>query len=207
MLHGLARSSRSMRMIEKGLKNAGYATINCNYPSTRDSIDRLAMDTLNRCLKFSQHYSKIHFVTHSLGGILLRHYLSKRTIKNMGRVVMLGPPNKGSQVVDKLKNIPGFKLINGPAGMQLGTNDLSVPNMLGPATFELGIIAGKRSVNLILSTLIPGQDDGKVSVKNTMLDGMSDHLVLPVTHTFMMNSRKVIHQIKAFLRSGQFDRS
>ena len=98
-----------------------------------------------------------------MGGILVRQYLLLNTIENLGHVVMLGPPNKGSQVVDKLYKVPGFKLINGPAGMQLGTGELSVPNILGPANFKVGIIAGTRSINLILSSMLPNPDDGKVS--------------------------------------------
>ncbi len=117
---------------------------------------------------------------------------------------MLGPPNKGSEVVDKMGNVPGFDFINGKAGMQLVTDSSSVPNTLGEAEFDVGIIAGTRSVNLILSYLIPGQDDGKVSVESTKLKGMSDHTVMPVTHTFMMNNKKVIAQTLHYLKNGKF---
>ena len=148
----------------------------------------------------------IHFVTHSLGGILVRQYLSEFAIPNLKRVVMLGPPNKGSEVVDKLAGLPGFKLVNGVAGLQLGTDAASVPNKLGAAEFELGVIAGTKSVNWMLSLLIPSTDDGKVSVDSTKLEGMKDHIEMPVTHPFMMSDKKVIAQVIGFLETGQFER-
>ena len=144
------------------------------------------------------------FVTHSLGGILVRAYLYEHNIENLGNVVMLGPPNKGSQIVDKLHQLPGFKLINGPAGLQLGTDQQSVPNQLGAADFKLGVIAGTRSMNLFLSTMLPSPDDGKVAVENTKLEGMSDHIALPVTHPLMMRSDVVIAQVIHFLKYSEF---
>ncbi len=206
LLHGLARSSRSFNKLAAVLNEHGYRTVNHNYPSTKYDIARLADDALTAALSQCANAGKIHFVTHSMGGILLRQFLSQQSIENLGRVVMLGPPNKGSQVVDSLRNFPGFKLINGPAGMQLGTEATSLPGRLGAADFDLGIIAGTRSVNLILSTMIPGQNDGKVSVESTKLEGMNDHITLPVTHTFMMQNKDVIRQVVHYLEYGSFKR-
>jgi pimeloyl-ACP methyl ester carboxylesterase len=204
LLHGLARSNSSMGKLAKALNDAGYHTINDGYPSTSYKVDKLAEDAISWALAKCPKEATIHFVTHSMGGILVRQYLQVKTIKNLGRVVMLGPPNKGSQVVDKLHKLPGFKLINGPAGMQLGTGELSVSNQLGPAKFEVGIIAGTRSINLILSAMLPNPDDGKVSVENTRLEGMQDHIELPVTHPFMMKNKQVIRQVICFLKNGVF---
>ena len=148
----------------------------------------------------------MHFVTHSLGGILVRQYLAEHSIDNLGRVVMLGPPNKGSEVVDTIGDFPGFHFVNGDAGLQLGTGETSVPNRLGEANFDVGIIAGTRSVNLILSTMIPGTADGKVSVENTRLDGMNDHIEMEVTHPFMMRNDAVIEQVIHYLQTGRFMR-
>lgn len=206
LLHGLARSSRSMSKIAEKLSLEKYITINHDYPSTKFAISELAEKeipiALKKCaLKKAQ---KIHFVAYSMGGILVRYYLQENEIKNLGRVVMLGSPNQGSEVVDKLSNVPGFEAINGPAGNELGTDSESVPNKLGPANFELGVIAGNSSVNLILSQLIPGEDDGKVSVERTKLEGMKDFLVMPHSHPFIMKSDEVIDQVIYFLRNGKF---
>ena len=148
----------------------------------------------------------INFVTHSLGGILVRQYLKTHRIDQLKYVVMLGPPNQGSEVVDKLRNFPGFYFLNGEAGIQLGTGSLSVPNSLGPANFNVGIIAGTKSINWILSLLIPGTDDGKVSLESAKLDGMNDYIELPTTHPFMMKNKTVISQVIYYLENGEFKR-
>lgn len=206
LLHGLARSASSMKTLAAGLKRVGYDTLNYNYPSTKNSVEILTENVIADVLAQCSKYTKIHFVTHSMGGILVRQYLSKNVIKNLGRVVMLGPPNQGSQVVDKLKHMPGYFLLNGPAGMQLGTDRQSIPSQLGVANFELGVIAGSRSINILLSTLLPKPDDGKVSVENTKLEGMADHITLPVTHPLMMKNQRVIEQVIYFLQYGVFHR-
>jgi len=138
---------------------------------------------------------------------LVRQYLAEHGVKILKYVVMLGPPNKGSEVVDKLQKVPGFHFVNGDAGMQLGTGKLSVPNTLGSADFNVGVIAGNKSVNWILSSLIPGKDDGKVSIASTKLEGMNDHIEMSVTHPFMMKSDAVIDQVVFYLKYGKFERS
>lgn len=206
LLHGLARSNASMCKLEIALQKRGYSVQNISYASTRNKIEILAEQTIAPALKKCAANLTVNFVTHSLGGILVRQYLYQHEIKNLGRVVMLGPPNRGSEVIDKLGNFPGFHFINGDAGMQLGAGAGSVPNRLGKAKFDLGIIAGTRSINLILSSLIPGTDDGKVSVDNTRLEGMNDHLEMAVTHPFMMKNSKVIEQVLYYLEHGKFKR-
>ena len=206
LLHGLARSEISLRKLESVLQQEGYHTVNYNYPSTKFSVEKLAQDAISQALAQCPNDNTIHFVTHSMGGILVRQYLSQHTLSNLGRVVMLGPPNQGSQVVDSLKDIPVFKLINGPAGVQLGTNDISLPKSLGAVNFDVGIIAGTRSVNPFLSTMLPTPDDGKVSVENTKIEGMSDHITMPVTHPFMMRNDRVIEQVLSYLKQGKFER-
>lgn len=204
LLHGLARTQSSMEAMEEALAEAGFLPVNEGYPSRDYPIEQLAEIAIPPALEKCPDGMTVNFVTHSLGGILVRQYLSQHEIENLGRVVMLGPPNQGSEVVDKLGDVPGFHFINGDAGMQLGTGELSVPNRLGKANFDVGIIAGTRSINLILSSIIPDTDDGKVSIENTKLKGMDDHIEMPVTHPFMMTNDKVIAQVIHYLKQGSF---
>lgn len=209
LLHGLCRSGKSMIPMEQALTQAGYNVVNMNYPSRTATIEKLSDKAVAKAVEDCQRHgaTRIDFVTHSLGGILVRSYLARHTIANLGRVVMLGPPNQGSEVVDKLGSFWPFKKINGPAGNELGTGKNSTPNQLGPANFCVGVIAGDRSINWINSLLIPGRDDGKVSVERTQLAGMADHIVIHATHPFLMRNRTAIGQTIYFLRAGRFERA
>jgi len=207
LLHGLARRSASMKKMETALTNEGYFVVNHSYASRKNSIQEIASAELPVALNQCLPSGRIHFVTHSLGGIVLRQYLQTRAIERLGRTVMLGPPNQGSQVVDTLRKFPGYQWINGPAGMQLGTDPESVPLLLGKAHFELGIIAGTKSINLILSTMLPHPDDGKVSVESTKLEGMRDHIAIPVSHPFLMKDALAIQQTIYFLGHGKFQKT
>ncbi|MBC8210304.1 MAG: alpha/beta fold hydrolase [Gammaproteobacteria bacterium] len=207
LLHGLARTPLSMQAMEYALQKQGYSVVNVSYPSRQLPVADLAIIAIEHGLQKcrQQNTSRIHIVTHSLGGILVRHYARDHAIAGLARVVMLGPPNQGSQVVDKLKKMPGFAFINGPAGLQLGTRPEDIPKQLGPVNFELGVIAGEKSFNPLLSTLIPGRNDGKVSIEGTKIDGMRDFICLPVSHTFMMRNPETIRQTLHFLQHGSFD--
>ncbi len=206
ILHGLARTNRSMAKLSHYLEAAGYLTENIDYPSRKFTIETLSDQVIPQALRHCSRHSpsKIHFVTHSLGGILLRYYLDQHVIAELGRVVMLSPPNNGSEIVDKLGGWPGFSLINGPAGSQLGTGADGIPAQLGPATFEVGIITGSFSFNPFYSSLIKGDDDGKVSITSAKLQGMSDFVVVPHSHSFIMNSEVVLQKTENFLRHGKF---
>jgi hypothetical protein len=207
LLHGMARTPSSMQDLETYLSSKGYKTINFAYPSTTESIERIAEIYLPRAIAQCKDspVQKIHFVTHSLGGIIVRQYLQINSLPKGSRLVMLAPPNQGTEVVDYLKDFFAYEWIHGPAGQELGTDPGSTPNRLKPIDIEVGVIAGDMTLNPILSSIIPGPDDGKVSVKRARLDEMTDFLVVPSTHTFIMRSPAVMAQVDHFLVHGKFD--
>ena len=209
LLHGLGRTSACMRRMAEALAEAGYHVENVDYPSRTAPIAQLADEAIGRALAEPrlQPCTRIHFVTHSLGGILVRSYCSRHRIGRLGRVVMLGPPNRGSEVVDHLRKWRLFRKFYGPAGCELGTDADSTPNTLGPVDFELGVIAGDQSINWINSLMIAGPDDGKVSLERTKVVGMKAWLVIHATHPFLMTNREAIEGTLSFLKTGMFNDS
>ncbi|WP_448875096.1 alpha/beta hydrolase [Desulfobulbus propionicus] len=195
-----------MRSLAGFLANQGYAVLNQGYASRSAPIERLAQETLPPAFAalVGRGVETIHVVTHSMGGILLRCYLAEHQPPWLGRVVMLSPPNQGSELVDRLRRFAWFRVLFGPAGCQLGTGKEALPIRLGAVDFPLGIIIGNRPA-IGLSRFFPGPNDGKVSVQRARIDGMSDFLVLPCGHSLIMRKRPVKQQVLRFLRTGRFD--
>ncbi|MDJ0992296.1 MAG: alpha/beta fold hydrolase [Dinoroseobacter sp.] len=204
LLHGLARTDASFTVMEAVFQRQGYRTVSPGYPSTEAEVGDLARMVVPGSVALCGS-TPPYVVTHSMGGILMRAAQDEGILPPISRVVMLGPPNQGSELVNALSDLTLFDRINGPAGRQLGTGPDAVPAQLGPVRFETGVIAGNLSLNPFFSQIIPGEDDGKVSVESTKVAGMADHIVLPATHTYMMNDLQVIAQTLEFLRTGAFD--
>jgi predicted alpha/beta-fold hydrolase len=207
LLHGMGRTHRSMATMAHHLADKGYRVINLDYPSTQASIETLSQgivtETVQHC-RLEHPSAPIHFVTHSLGGILVRQYLQAHRLPPGSRVVMLSPPNKGSEIADLMKDLFLYRWIMGPAGQQLGTTAASVPNRLGPVDVPVGIITGDSTLEPWFSSRVPGPDDGKVSVESARLAEMTDFLVVHKSHGFIMNDTEVIAQTIHFLEHGVF---
>ena len=207
LLHGYGRTACSMLGLKWYLRRTGYQVINVNYPASRLSVEELA-DRFLHCVLNDNNVSSmrmIHFVTHSLGGIIVRQYLSNHSLENLGRVVMLAPPNHGSAIVDRLRKSALIRRFTGRSRLQLGTTPDDLPQRLGPAQFECGIIAGDTSLNPVLSRYLSGPNDGKVTVESARLEGMRDFLTVRSGHTWMMCRSPIIRQAVHFLQNGTFD--
>jgi hypothetical protein len=194
-----------MALLAERLESAGYRVVNFGYPSRSEPIETLVdrlEGELHRCCPGTE--DSVHFVTHSMGGVLVRAVLARAERPHHGRVVMLSPPNQGSEIVDSFQDTPVLRAFLGPAGVRLGTDPDAFPAGLPPVDFELGILTGDRSLDPIGSWLIPGPDDGKVAVANTKVEGADDFRVLPASHTFIMNRSDVAEEIVHFLETGRF---
>lgn len=206
LLHGILRSAASMSRLDLGLVAAGYRTLNLDYPARRMPLQALADEVHRSAGAFlGGSAGRTHIVTHSLGGLVARVLITRHRPPGLGRVVMLGPPNAGSELADRLAGLAPYRWAFGPAGRQLVTRqDDALRQQFGEVDYALGIIAGTRSVDPLGWMLIPKPNDGRVSVARTRVVGMTDHMTLPVTHALMMRSPAVIRQTMSFLEHGHF---
>lgn len=206
LLHGWARVTDSMAKLANRLDDAGYTAHNVKYATRRHPVERMAADAVGGGVAACRdgNAPAIHFVAHSLGAILVRYYLHHNELEELGRVVMLAPPNQGSELMDGLLKIPGFRFFSGPAGPALGTGTTGIAHRLPPVEFELGVIAGNRNINPLAWLLVPTPNDSAVSVASTRVEGMTAHIVLPVIHQTMMKNDQVIDLAVQYLQSGTF---
>jgi pimeloyl-ACP methyl ester carboxylesterase len=195
--------------MQGALEAAGYATLNLDYASRRKALEGLAEDIHPSIQRFAKSIDgPVHFVCHSMGGLLARVYIARYRPERLGRVVMLGTPNNGSEIADRLRHFRPYRAFFGPAGQQLGTlRDDALNALFPPVDYPVGIIAGNRSIYPIASTFLPKPHDGRVSVENTKLDGMADHIVVRTSHPWLVRNSIAIEQTIAFLKDGKFNPS
>lgn len=210
LLHGLGRARWSMAYLADKFGRAGYDVVNLTYPSRTMPLEQIAGEWLPAQLKTRgvPAAARVHFVTHSMGGIVVRQWLAHAPAPaNLGRVVMIAPPNVGSEIPQKLGWFPPFHWFTGVNGRRLGPRETDLPRTLGPwpaGAPPLGIIAGDRTLNPLFSAWLPGPDDGKVSVASTRLAGMTDNVVLHHSHTWLAWRADTAAQVLSFLRDGRF---
>lgn len=208
LLHGISRTLRSLNKMQRAIEAAGFMTLNVGYASRHKRLEMLAEDIHPAVTRFAETIEgSTHFVCHSMGGLLVRVYLANHRPERLGRVVMLGTPNGGSEVADHLKNFIGYRMVFGPAGQQLvTTRDMATEAMLPPMNYPVGVIAGNRSIDPISSVLfLTGPNDGRVTVARTKTEGMTDHIVVNTSHPWLIRHRQAIDQTIAFLRQGYFN--
>ena len=206
VLHGMARSAMYMHPLELDLERAGYSVVNETYPTRKEPIEALAArvgDMVEQCRAGGAR--RIHFVTHSLGGLVVRYWLRDHALPEAGRFVMLGTPNGGSEITDRYRNQWWYQFTTGPVGQQIGTDADSVVRRLGPLPMETGVIAGTRAANRAYSELIGGPNDGKVSVASTRLPGLADFLLIDNSHYFLPRAPAALRQVRLFLATGRFE--
>ncbi|MBY5584679.1 esterase/lipase family protein [Rhizobium leguminosarum] len=208
LFHGIARTKKSMVKLAGFLSGRGYRVVNVGYPSTKFSISDL-VDIIRPEIDGAAKEAgdgRVHFVGYSMGGLIVRAFLRNYRPANLGRVVMVGTPNNGSQVADFLKGWLLYRKVYGPAGQQLITDQTAMTDLFGIVDYELGIIAGNRTIDpvssLIIGVRVP--NDGKVSVESTRLDGAAAHIVIPANHTFLPVNKMMWSQTLSFLKDGRF---
>jgi triacylglycerol lipase len=208
VLHGIARSASSMETLVEHIEGKGYKVLNLDYPSTDFRIEDLIVRINKQVNAFNQGSEhKVHFVGYSMGCLLIRGLLNEYRPDNLGRVVMLAPPNLGSEAADFWKDNWLYQKIYGPAGQQLVTDSKGLEKILGRVDYELGVIAGDSSIDPLHSHIIPGPDDGKVSIARTMIGGMKDHIIIHASHTFIIYNKNAFKQTTHFLDTGRFQKT
>jgi triacylglycerol lipase len=206
LLHGIGTRSYVMNRLESALSADGYRVVNLSYPSRAMPFEQIAGEYLPAQLK--EHgvaeAPHLHFVTHSMGSLVVRKLIQDQRPANLGRVVMIGPPNHGSTAADEAKENALLREFLGGNLVRLGTGDDAIVRTLGPADFDVGVIAGAVPVNPVFGKVLAGKNDGAVTVESARLEGMRDFIVVPYSHTLMLWRSEVVDQVRTFLREGKF---
>ena len=222
VLHGLVRSRSAMDSLCRFLEEkGGYRTFNVSYPSTRDDIAEHAR-ALRRIVDNLDGIEEINFIGHSMGNIVIRHYLGdlarqetwkqsagamaadRRAVARFHRFVMLGPPNQGALIAAALADNAMFQKVFGDAGLQLGRDWAGLERRLATPGFEFGIIAGGKGNAKGFNPLLPGDNDAVITVESAKLAGACDFVVLPVLHSFIVEDDTVQEYVLRFLQNGYF---
>ena len=202
-LHGIGRTSRSMRPLLDAMPTDGFVHVPIEYPSTRVPLAQAA-DYLHSLIESLTDVSKISFVVHSMGGLVVRRFLKDHSDPRLERLVMLGTPNSGAELADMLKRNLIFQTVYGPAGQELVTDPNGTIGSLPTPDFEFGIIAGGKGGERGFNPLLAGDDDGTVTVASARLAGASDYLLIPKLHSFLISDETAIAAVKCFLEHGRF---
>jgi len=204
LVHGIVRSSRSFDALARRLESEGYTTVRFDYPSTRQSIPAAA-GCLAQVIDSLEGIETIDLVVHSMGGLILRCYLRDHSEGRIRRAVLLGVPNHGAQIADRLHTNPLYQAIYGPAGQQLTSDADGLIAELPVPEFEFGVIAGGRGGVKGFNPLLQGDNDSTVTVRSARLKGATDFILLPAIHSFLMSDRHCITAVTTFLEHGRFD--
>jgi pimeloyl-ACP methyl ester carboxylesterase len=206
LLHGYGRSGLSMGLLASRLQAGGWATFAPSY-GFHTALPTILGRLAGPVAEFAARHDSLDIVTHSMGGLVARALVTAHRPPNLGRVVMCAPPNRGSELADLLVSLNLANTILGPAHAHLVTRR-TVENeaLLGTVDYDLGIIAGNRSLTPVPARLLPPPHDGKVSVQATHLAGMADHIVVPVPHSLMTAHPASTSQALHFLSEGRFRR-
>ncbi len=207
LVHGLWSSPFAMAKIGERLTEQNYNVINVGYPSSQKEIKTISREYLKNITDKNcpDTTKKIHFVTHSMGGIIIRDYINQLSdIERIGKVVMLAPPNNGSEIIDNFKGVKVLEKIIGPAGMELGTDSLDTPRTLGDAKVPTGVVIGTGKTFPLIELFVKEENDGMVTIESAKLEGMKDFKVDKSSHTMITFSDEVIDYVVRFLKEETF---
>lgn len=203
LLHGLWRGWRAMQPLARALGNEGFSTLNLPYPSVRLPIARLVGHIRTEVAKIARD-QPVHFITHSLGGILVRSLLTGPVPWETGKIIMLAPPNHGSEIVDWLKKHPPLHQVLGPAGRSLGSDGVARELAALPPEIQAAVIMGNRDSIPIFTRLLEPENDGIVSTGKGRIDGLRGFTVVNADHTFIQSHPEAIRLSLHFLKTGEW---